>query len=222
MTIDRKFVYGLLYGLLLALAATGVLLVVARRPPGRAVQLADAPTPVPARVYVLGAVARPGVYPLPRNSIVEAALAAAGGPLAQADLSQLNLAQVLEDGDRVEVPHLPPTRTPAPPTRTPAPTITVGPGTPSPTPEPTATSMPETPPTTSSRSAALAPGAKINLNTATAAELEQLPRIGPATAQRILEYREAHGPFPSIEALMNVKGIGPATFEQVKDLITVD
>jgi competence protein ComEA len=64
-------------------------------------------------------------------------------------------------------------------------------------------------------------GALVNVNTATAAELETLPRIGPAMAQRIIEYREANGPFGSIEDIQNVPGIGPATFEGLKDLITV-
>lgn len=61
----------------------------------------------------------------------------------------------------------------------------------------------------------------ININTATAAQLETLPRIGPAMAQRIVEYREANGPFKTIEELQNVPGIGPATFNGLKDLITV-
>ena len=64
-------------------------------------------------------------------------------------------------------------------------------------------------------------GTLININTATAAELEALPRIGPKTAQIILEYREANGPFEAIEDIQNVPGIGPATFEGLKDLITV-
>jgi competence protein ComEA len=64
-------------------------------------------------------------------------------------------------------------------------------------------------------------GALVNINTATAAELETLPRIGPATAQRILEYREANGPFEAVEDIQDVPGIGPATFEGLKDLITV-
>ena len=63
--------------------------------------------------------------------------------------------------------------------------------------------------------------ALINVNTATAAELEALPRIGPTMAQRIIEYREANGPFVAIEDIQNVPGIGPATFEGLKDLITV-
>jgi competence protein ComEA len=64
-------------------------------------------------------------------------------------------------------------------------------------------------------------GLPININTATTAELETLPRIGPTMAQRIVEYREANGPFAAIEDIQNVPGIGPATFEGMKDLITV-
>ncbi len=62
----------------------------------------------------------------------------------------------------------------------------------------------------------------ININTATQAELETLPGIGPALAARIIAYREANGPFPNIEAIQNVSGIGPSTFEEIRDLITVE
>ncbi len=65
------------------------------------------------------------------------------------------------------------------------------------------------------------PSGPIDINTATQAELETLPGIGPALAQRIIEYREEHGPFASIEQIQNVSGIGPAKFEAIKDLITV-
>jgi competence protein ComEA len=64
--------------------------------------------------------------------------------------------------------------------------------------------------------------ALVNINTATAAELETLPRIGPTMAERILEYREANGLFETIEDIQNVPGIGPATFEGLGDLITVE
>lgn len=63
---------------------------------------------------------------------------------------------------------------------------------------------------------------RININTARADELEELPRIGPAMAQRIVEYRQAYGPFQRIEDIQNVAGIGPATFEAIRDLITVE
>jgi competence protein ComEA len=64
-------------------------------------------------------------------------------------------------------------------------------------------------------------GEAININTATPAELEALPRIGPATAAKIVAYRETNGPFESIEEIQDVPGIGPATFEGLKELITV-
>jgi len=64
-------------------------------------------------------------------------------------------------------------------------------------------------------------GALININTAAAAELETLPRIGPTMAQRIVEYRQTNGPFETIEDIQNVSGIGPATFEELRELITV-
>ncbi len=63
---------------------------------------------------------------------------------------------------------------------------------------------------------------KINLNTANFEELTKLKGIGPAYAQRIIDYREKHGPFERIEDLMKVKGIGPKTFNANKDMITVE
>jgi competence protein ComEA len=71
---------------------------------------------------------------------------------------------------------------------------------------------------------AVAPGeqsGKVNLNTATLDQLETLPRVGPALAQRILDWREANGRFSSIEDLMSVSGIGSKTFEGMRDLVTV-
>jgi competence protein ComEA len=61
----------------------------------------------------------------------------------------------------------------------------------------------------------------VNINTATAAELEALSGIGPKTAEAIVEYREANGPFEGIEDVMAVPGIGEGTFEKIKDEITV-
>lgn len=63
---------------------------------------------------------------------------------------------------------------------------------------------------------------RININTASASELQRLPGIGPALAARIIEYREAWGPFSTIEDIMEVSGIGPRKFEDIKDLIKVD
>jgi len=200
----------LLYGLLLGLLATGIILVVARQPPGHPVLLKEPPTPTLLRVHVVGAVTAPGVYALPRGSIWQDAINTAGGVTSVADLNRINLAQLVVDGDQVNVPELIPTATPAPPTST------TGPSTPSPTPvKPVAASD-------SGNTTSASTGGKVNINTATAAELDRLPRVGPAIAQRIIDYRTAHGPFAQIEDIQNVKGIGPATFNQMKDLITIN
>jgi competence protein ComEA len=65
------------------------------------------------------------------------------------------------------------------------------------------------------------PAAMVNLNTATAAELEALPGIGASTAARIVEYRQKNGPFKKIEELMNVQGVGEKSFLKLRPLITV-
>lgn len=66
-----------------------------------------------------------------------------------------------------------------------------------------------------------ASGQKVNINTATAAELDTLPGIGPAIAQRIIDYRTEHGPFRTIADLQKVSGIGERRYEQIKDLVTI-
>jgi len=74
------------------------------------------------------------------------------------------------------------------------------------------------PPSTSKLSQ---PTGKVNINTATAAQLDSLPGIGAVYAQRIFDYRSASGPFTSPDKIQNVKGIGPKTYEKLKDLITI-
>jgi competence protein ComEA len=71
------------------------------------------------------------------------------------------------------------------------------------------------------KAATAATSAPINLNTATVAQLETLPGIGKATAERILEYRQKNGGFKKVEDLMNVRGIGEKSFLKMKPLITV-
>ena len=64
-------------------------------------------------------------------------------------------------------------------------------------------------------------GALVNVNTATSEELEALPGIGPVLARQIIDYRTAHGPFPTVDALDDVSGIGPTTLEEIRPLVTV-
>ncbi|MGQ9902903.1 MAG: ComEA family DNA-binding protein [Anaerolineae bacterium] len=91
------------------------------------------------------------------------------------------------------------------------------------TPEPTARPLPTARPSpTPHERVTVRSGARININTAGPRLLESLPRIGPATAQRIIDYRQTHGPFKAIEDIQNVPGIGEATFNAIKDRITVD
>ena len=77
------------------------------------------------------------------------------------------------------------------------------------------------PPANSLTGDAALPGALVNINTASIAELETLPGIGPALAQKIVDHRAEHGPFATIEAILDVSGIGPAKFEAIRDWITV-
>ncbi len=148
-------------------------------------------------VHVVGAVERPGVYSLPQGSRLDDAVRAAGGLTADADAERVNLADFCRDAQQVYVPRLGAT----------------------PPPEPTAIgragSVDPGPALTG------ASGSGVNINTATQAELETLPGIGPAYAQRIIAWREAHGPFQRLEDIMEVSGIGPARYAQLEGLITI-
>ncbi|CAM3709534.1 helix-hairpin-helix domain-containing protein [Occultella aeris] len=145
-------------------------------------------------VHVAGSVLIPGVYELPAGSRVDDALLAAGGPTADADLDAVNLAGWLQDGQQVYVPAVGET---APPATVPG--AQSGTGT----------------------DAGGDAGGPIDLNTATAADLEELPGIGPALAQRILDWRTENGGFSSVEQLDDVSGIGPATMDRLRELVTV-
>ena len=177
---------GILMGLFVAL----LIWVVARNPSGQAVTLRPVPTEKPLVVYITGAVPRPGVYALARGARVQDAVSAAGGFLADADRTNLNLARALEDGEQLDIPFAVQGSSPVIGTPVLAPT--------------------------SASSAEL-----ININTASQAELETLPGIGPTTAQKIIEYRQKNGFFVNTEDIINVSGIGPGTYQRIKDLITV-
>ncbi len=144
-------------------------------------------------VHVIGAVEAPGVVLVDSGARVLDAVAAAGGLRGDADTARMNLAAKLVDGQRVVVP-------------------VVG--------EPVPAQAPEA----GGANAGGATGelaAPIDLNQATAAELDALPGVGPSTAAAIVAHRTANGPFRSVDALGDVRGIGPAKLEQLRPMVTV-
>jgi len=192
-------------GAVLALVALGVVWAVAGRgstaelnlpraqPVESAATVAPSTTSGSVVVHVAGAVLRPGLVQLPAGARVADALSAAGGARPDADLDRLNLAALCVDGARVYVPAL---------------------------------GQPAVPPvdgaTANGGAAASSPDAgPLDLNTATEAELDALPGIGPSTAAAIVAHRDAEGPYRSVDDLDEVRGIGPARLEQLRELVTV-
>lgn len=165
--------------------------------------VAPSPTPSPVRVYVTGAVANSDVYFLPAGSIIKDAIAAAGGFTAEADPERINQALELQDQQQIHVPRKNEVDAPPP--------VQGG---------PVVTELNSSQGGGSSRSAPVAGGA-ININTATLEQLDSLPGVGPAIAQRIIDYRESMGGFKTVEEITQVSGIGEATLAKIKDLITV-
>lgn len=149
------------------------------------------PTAAALYVHVLGAVASAGLFVLHPGDRVVDAIAAAGGFAADAERGGVNLARPLADGEQIVVPRVGEVAAPG-----------------------------------SSAQGAAAPAAAaasgaVSLNSATAAELEELPRIGPAMAERIVAYREENGPFTSVDQLLEVSGIGEKTLEAFRDQVTL-
>ena len=171
------------------------------------------------RVHVAGAVNNPGVYTLPAQGRAVDAIAAASGAAADADLDRVNLAGALSDGVQIYVPHR--GETAAPTQIQPiGGTANAGQGNAAngasqggAQPQPARTLTPA--------GSAQKGSAPVNINTATAEELQTLPRIGPAMAQRIIAWREAHGGFRSVDELDAVPGIGPSMLENLRPLVTV-
>ncbi|MDO8879979.1 MAG: ComEA family DNA-binding protein [Coriobacteriia bacterium] len=151
----------------------------------------DAPPPVLV-VHVAGCVARPGVYDLPAGARVADAVAAAGGVLDGAATDSVNLARLLSDGEQVYLPSEEEAAGGGPAAAAPA----------------------------GAHAGSAAAAGTVNINAASATELEALPGVGPATAQKIVDDREKNGPFAAPEDLMRVPGIGPKKFEALADLVT--
>ena len=152
---------------------------------------ADAITPVVTSIVappmlvidVQGEVKTPGVYELPINSRVTDAIKAAGGAKVSADLSYINQARMIKDGEQIYIDR-------------------------------------KSSGISTSRKNSSVTGI-ININRATAKELDKLPGIGPVIASRIVEYRKINGSFQTIEDLKKVQGIGASTLEKFKSKIRV-
>jgi len=152
----------------------------------------DAAATLPVVVELRGEVEAPGVYELFPGARLQDAIAAAGGMTEDADLSTVNLARRLRDGELIAILTLP------------------VPG-----------STPMVPSTDTPHNArADEPLAKLNINTATAQELEALPGVGEVIAARIVTYREQNGPFRSVDDLIHVEGISDRAIDRIRDLVT--
>ena len=145
-------------------------------------------------VHIAGAVKSPGVYRLRQGARVNDGVDAAGGATTTADLDSVNLATLLNEGEQIYIPK----RGEKPRTITTRPQL--------------------------SRDRAVSDGVisggdvatrLININLASATELEQLPGVGPATAKAIVAYREKYGAFNTLEDLLKVRGIGPAKLSEI-------
>jgi competence protein ComEA len=192
----RQSLYVLL-GVVAGFVLAGAIFLLSRPAAGEPVILQAPPTQPPLQVHVVGAVLRPGLYAFTEGSRVQDAITAAGGLTSDAQLEGINLAAKLEDGQQLNIPS--------------------GGGDAAAPVAPTSAFrvLP------SEQATATPSGDLININTASAEALATLPGIGPTTAQRIVDYRTENGPFARIEDLLNVAGIGPATFDSIRTLITV-
>ncbi len=158
---------------------------------GSAIRGSPSPSPSPILVYVAGWVRQPGVYQLHQGDRVIDAIRLAGGARRRADLASVNLAAFVTDAQQITV----------------AKRGAVG---------ASGLGGPSSGGPSSGGSDPL-----INLNTATLEELESLPGIGPSLGQRIIDYRTEHGPFRSVEDLLNVSGIGDKRLADLRSKVTV-
>ncbi len=153
-------------------------------------------------VHVSGAVNKEGVFELAQNSRIVDAIELAGGVTENAYMKDINLASFLEDGMKIYIP----TKEEA--EKQEESTSYVSSNT-------TANSGSNKKTNTSNKNY------KININTANIEELDTLPGIGEATANKIVNYRNENGKFKSIEEIKEVSGIGDSKYEQIKDLIEI-
>jgi competence protein ComEA len=196
----------LISGVLIGLLAAGGILLIARPERGIPITLMPAPTltptglptptatPAPIEVLIKGQINMPGIYKLEKETRLFDLIAIAGGLTEEADIDRVNNVFILRDGDYFYIPFI-------------------------------GEKIPDT--------ARNAPGNNplidtsyfdypLNLNTATQAELESLPGIGPTKAMDIIAYRDQVGPFKTVDDLLNVTGIGPSTLDAIREYLLVE
>lgn len=161
-------------------------------------------------VHVVGAIKKPGVQHFSPDSRVQDAIEKAGGTLPDADLESINLAAKLEDGSQVYVPHKNASANSQAPAEAYNPEKSRG----------IYSAKPKTGPASPTHSGAKTPTTVINLNTASSEQLQSIPGIGPATAEKIMEYRTQHGGFATVDELTVVKGIGAKKLEKMRKWLT--
>jgi len=164
-------------------------------------------TPAPIVVFVSGEVHAPGVYTLPPQSRIVDAIQAAGGATENAALDALNQATLLSDGVQIHMSAEGEAPLPQAPAPAPAPASESAAG--------AAAGGTFSAPATSGDSL-------VRINHADSSSLQTLPGIGPAFADRIIEYRNTNGPFASLQQLKEVKGIGDKLIEKIQYLIVID
>lgn len=208
-------------GVIIAVALIGTVVLVAKSgvfsPAGGQIKFMEAGAPAgkpeqpqTIRVHVAGKVNKPGVYDLEPGSRVMDAIEAAGGALPNTDLESINLAEKLTDGQQVYI---------APKGRIAPPKVSVVRGGTSPA---RSAVSGEAISRSSGPKKLTRPGeGTVNINTAGFEELQRLPGIGPAMAQRIIDYRTEHGRFQSVEELDEVRGIGPAKLAKMRPFVTL-
>ena len=168
------------------------------------------PKPGKLCVHVAGKVKKPGLYEVAPGGRVKDAIQAAGGALPNADLESINLAEKLEDGEQVYIAQVGKIKPPA---------VSVIRGGKSPSAKPTGESAKSSARSSGPKKLSKPGEGTVSINSAGLDELQRLPGIGPAYAQRIIDYRIQHGRFQAVDELDEVKGIGPKKLEKLRPFV---
>lgn len=184
----------ILLGFLIGMTISAILFIISGQPKGNSITLSPAPTTSPIFIDISGAVNNPGAYSLLPGSRVKNAVSSAGGLTNMADRNSVNLAAILEDGQKVYIPSIGETRLSKIPLE----------------------------PSKKEGQSNINNGGLININSASLDELMLLPGIGETRAKQIIEYRDRNGAFTALDEIMKISGIGVDTFEEIKQYITLE